>query len=137
MGGWSNNNIIQANDEEKVPYTISVGTLKYKVNNKLPDVFNENWKSYVNNNFKRVTANSKNDSFFIGFFVDNELTWHDPNNFVLEMFKYKSSTATKSKYISELKEEFVMIDSINKKCGSKFISWKEFEDFEGNKVYLI
>ena len=30
MGGWSNNNIIQANDEEKVPYTMSVGTLNIR-----------------------------------------------------------------------------------------------------------
>ena len=133
MGGWSNNNIIQANDEQKVPYTISVGTLKHKVNNKLPDVFNENWKNIVNNNIKRVSTIAKNDSFFIGFFVDNELTWYDPNNFALEMFKFKKSTATKSKYITELKKEFVKIDSLNKKCGSNFISWKEFEDFKGNK----
>ena len=46
MGGWSNIDVIQANDDQKVPYTLSVGTLKYKVNNKLPDVFNENWKSF-------------------------------------------------------------------------------------------
>ena len=49
MGGWSNIDVIQANDDQKVPYTLSVGTLKYKVNNKLPDVFNENWKNTVNN----------------------------------------------------------------------------------------
>ena len=133
MGGWSNNDIIQANNDHKVPYTLSVGTLKYKVNSKLPDVFNENWKSTVNNNIKRVSASAKNDSFFIGFFVDNELTWYDPNNFVLEMFKFKKSTATKSKYVKELKKEFVKIEVLNKKCGSNFISWKEFEDFEGDK----
>ena len=133
MGGWSNIDVIQANDDQKVPYTLSVGTLKYKVNNKLPDVFNENWKSTVNNNIKRVSASAKNDSFFIGFFVDNELTWYDPNNFVLEMFKFKKSTATKSKYVKELKKEFVKIEVLNKKCGSNFISWKEFEDFEGDK----
>lgn len=133
IGGWSNIDVIQANDDEKVPYTISVGTLKYKVNNKLPDVFNENWKNTVNNNIKRVSASVKNDSFFIGFFVDNELTWYDPNNFVLEMFKFKKSTATKSKYVKELKKEFVKIEVLNKKCGSNFISWKEFEVFEGDK----
>ena len=133
MGGWSNIDVIQANDDQKVPYTLSVGTLKYKVNNKLPDVFNENWKNTVNNNIKRVSASAKNDSFFIGFFVDNELTWYDPNNFVLEMFKFKKSTATKSKYVKELKKEFVKIEVLNKKCGSNFISWKEFEDFEGDK----
>ena len=32
-------------------------------------------KHCVNNNFKRVSASVKNDSFFIGFFVDNELAW--------------------------------------------------------------
>ena len=133
MGGWSNNDIIQANDDQKVPYTLSVGTLKYKVNSKLPDVFNEDWKTTVNNNIKRVSASAKNDSFFIGFFVDNELTWYDPNNFVLEMFKFKKSTATKSKYVKELKKEFVKIEVLNNKCGSNFISWKEFEDFEGDK----
>ena len=133
MGGWSNIDVIQANDDKKVPYTISVGTLKYKVNNKLPDVFNENWKNTVNNNIKRVSASVKNDSFFIGFFVDNELTWYDPNNFVLEMFKFKKSTVTKSKYVKELKKEFVKIEVLNKKCGSNFISWKEFEVFEGDK----
>ena len=133
IGGWSNIDVIQANDDEKVPYTISVGTLKYKVNNKLPDVFNENWKNTVNNNIKRVSASVKNDSFFIGFFVDNELTWYDPNNFVLEMFKFKKSTVTKSKYVKELKKEFVKIEVLNKKCGSNFISWKEFEVFEGDK----
>ena len=133
MGGWSNIDVIQVNDDQKVPYTLSVGTLKYKVNNKLPDVFNENWKSTVNNNIKRVSASAKNDSFFIGFFVDNELTWYDPNNFVLEMFKFKKSTATKSKYVKELKKEFVKIEVLNKKCGSNFISWNEFEDFEGDK----
>ena len=133
MGGWSNIDVIQANDDQKVPYTISIGTLKYKVNNKLPDVFNENWKNTVNNNIKRVSASVKNDSFFIGFFVDNELTWYDPNNFVLEMFKFKKSTATKSKYVKELKKEFVKIEVLNKKCGSNFISWKEFEVFEGDK----
>ena len=133
MGGWSNIDVIQANDDQKVPYTLSVGTLKYKVNNKLPDVFNENWKNTVNNNIKRVSASVKNDSFFIGFFVDNELTWYDPNNFVLEMFKFKKSTATKSKYVKELKKEFVKIEVLNKKCGSNFISWKEFEVFEGDK----
>ena len=133
MGGWSNIDVIQANDDQKVPYTLSVGTLKYKVNNKLPDVFNENWKNTVNNNIKRVSASVKNDSFFIGFFVDNELTWYDPNNFALEMFKFKKSTATKSKYVKELKKEFVKIEVLNKKCGSNFISWKEFEVFEGDK----
>ena len=46
MGGWSNNNIIQANENQKVPYTISVGTLKYKVNNinYFPIPFNPNCK---------------------------------------------------------------------------------------------
>ena len=42
----------------------------------------------VNNNIKRVSA-VKNDSFFIGFFVDNELTWYDPNNFVLKCLSLK------------------------------------------------
>ena len=133
MGGWSNNNIIQANENQKVPYTISVGTLKYKVNNKLPDVFNENWKISVNKNIKRVSSIAKNDSFFIGFFVDNELTWYDPNNFVLEMFKFNKSTSTKSKYIKGLKKEFDNIDLLNERCGSNFISWQELEDFEGDK----
>ena len=76
---------------------------------------------------------AKNDSFFIGFFVDNELTWYDPNNFVLEMFKFNKSTSTKSMYIKGLKKEFDNIDLFNEKCGSNFISWQELDDFEGDK----
>ena len=38
------------------------------------------------------------------------------------MFKFKKSTATKSKYVKELKKEFVKIEVLNKKCGSNFIS---------------
>jgi hypothetical protein len=133
MGGWSNSAVIKAEDDQKVPYTLSVGTLKYKVNNKLPDVFNDDWLTAVNTNIKRASANAKNDSFFIGFFVDNELTWYSPNNFVLEMFKFKESTSTKSKYIKELKNEFGEIELLNNKCGSNFISWNELKDFEGDK----
>ena len=134
MGGWSNNAVVKVSDDQKVPYTLSIGTLKYKVNNKLPDVFNDNWLSTVNNNIIRASIDAKNDSFFIGFFVDNELTWFSPNDFVLEMFRFSKVSATKLNYISKLKKELININELNKKCGSTFNSWAELKDFKGDKL---
>ena len=68
--------------------------MRYKVNDKLPDVFSDKWFRLVNNSIKNHSQKVKNDPFFVGFFVDNE-KWFKPNNFVVEMFKYESESVTK------------------------------------------
>ncbi|MEC8031518.1 MAG: hypothetical protein VX138_06125 [Bacteroidota bacterium] len=134
MGGWSSKEVSDLVENEKIPYTLSIGTMRYKVNDKLPDVFSDKWFRLVNNSIKNHSQKVKNDPFFVGFFVDNEMKWFKPNNFVVEMFKYESESVTKNKYISYLRSELNDIYNLNKLCGSDFSSWEQFENMATSNI---
>ena len=134
MGGWSSKEVSDLVENEKIPYTLSIGTMRYKVNDKLPDVFSDKWFRLVNNSIKNHSQKVKNDPFFVGFFVDNEMKWFKPNNFVVEMFKYESESVTKNKYINYLRSELNDIYNLNKLCGSDFSSWEQFENIATSNI---
>jgi hypothetical protein len=71
---------------------------------------------------------SFNDSWCLGFFVDNELNWgNDGVSLALATLQCGSSQAAKQQFISDLKTKYSSIGELNKQWGASFESWEKFQ----------
>jgi len=123
MGGWSHEGVISAPKEQKAPYTLSVGTTKIGINEKLPDVFDPEWETHVRNVIGNKAKRANKDPYFFGYFVDNEMHWYQPNSLVKGVIANKPTSAGKSEYIKQLKKSLKKIENFNTKANTNFKNW--------------
>ena len=124
MGGWSHEGVISAPKEQKAPYTLSVGTTKIGINEKLPDVFDPEWETHVRNVIGNKAKRANKDPYFFGYFVDNEMHWYQPNSLVKGVIANKPTSAGKSEYIKQLKKSLKKIENFNTKFPNKSYNWR-------------
>jgi hypothetical protein len=77
LGNWSD---LCWTEDPVIPYTLALRTNSEKSlnlkNTDLPDVFNPRWVVWVDSVFTQ-TIQYQNDSFLLGYFVDNEFHWQN------------------------------------------------------------
>jgi hypothetical protein len=128
LGGWSYDGISSFDDNKKLPYTVSLWTISVPLIQLLPDVFNPKWEENMRNWLKTKADRVKNDPFFIGYFVDNEMHWYDPNDLAKQIIALDPESMGKEVYSRMLYTEYKKIDTFNRIAKSNFASWKEVQN---------
>ncbi|WP_189637883.1 beta-galactosidase [Thalassotalea sp. HSM 43] len=127
VAGFSNlNGQVMAKDNA-IPYTHTIGTNwgVPGITSKFPDVFNPRFASAVDTRVKQAASGIKNDPYFIGFFVDNELYWKSPNTLAKHLATKNGSSAAKRQYVEILKTQYQTIDKLNTLLNSKLNNWQQ------------
>ncbi|MCK5173481.1 MAG: hypothetical protein KAR47_08820, partial [Planctomycetes bacterium] len=87
MGGWSNDRVGEHPESIRIPYTSIINAISPEIGEKFPDVFDRCWESSVRERVSEKAAMVKNDPFFFGFFINNEITWDHPMGLAVKTLK--------------------------------------------------
>jgi len=123
LGGWSAETIGTYPEDIKLPYTVYINEIYPAINQKFPDVFDPRWKDNVEQKIKEKAAFVKNDPYFFGFFINNEIHWGTPYSLAVNTLAKGKSSAGKKVYVSLLKDKLKTIEHFNNKTDSRFKSW--------------
>ncbi len=136
LGGWSNEEVSSQPEEYKLPYTVYINAIAPGINEKFPDVFDPKWKADVENKVKAKAAFVKEDPYFFGFFINNEIHWGSPYSLAATTLSKGNNCAGKKVYVALLEETFKDIDAFNAKTKGDFTSWKNILDTKVKKNAL-
>lgn len=128
LGGWSVETVNQYAEEIKLPYTAYINAISPKINDKFPDVFDPRWKNEVEKKIKEKAAFVKDDPYFFGFFINNEIHWSSPLGIAKSTLSKGKDCAGKKTYIALLQHYIATIDAFNELTGASFKSWNELEN---------
>ncbi len=124
LGGWSVENVGAQPENKKLPYTVMINAIYPAINDKFPDVFDPRWKADVEKKIKAKATFVKNDPFFFGFFINNEIHWGTPFSLANHTLAKDKNTAGKKVFIELLKKELGTIENFNTKTGGDFNNWE-------------
>jgi hypothetical protein len=85
-----------------------------------PDVFDPGFRDAVQKAVEKVTMNTRNDSFCIGYFIDNEL---DVRNLTEAVMTSRTNSEAKKGFIVFLEQKYGTVGNLNKTWKTKFSSW--------------
>ncbi|WNC69128.1 hypothetical protein RI845_02980 [Thalassotalea nanhaiensis] len=124
VAGFSNKGAL-VSEQNRIPYTKTLSTIwgNPGITSKFPDVFSPNFAKSVNKRVKQASTAIKDDPFFIGFFIDNELYWKSPNTLAKELIKKPKNSSAKHQYVDIVKDIYKTLDEVNKRLGSSFTNW--------------
>ncbi|MBR8536162.1 hypothetical protein KDU71_11385 [Carboxylicivirga sediminis] len=125
LGGWSAETIGEYPEEIKLPYTVYINSVFPGINEKLPDVFDSRWKAELEQKIMDKASFVKDDPYFFGFFINNEIHWGNPNSLVIYSLEKGADCVGKKIYINLLQQELKHISSFNEMTGASFKSWDE------------
>ncbi len=125
LGGWSNETVGQHPDNIKLPYTVYIGSVYPGINDKFPDVFDPRWISNVENFIEEKAAFVKDDPYFFGFFINNEIKWGTPFSLAKNSLEKDGASVGKQVYVDLLQQRLTSIDSFNEITGASLSSWDE------------
>lgn len=123
LGGWSVENVGEQKEEIKLPYTVYINAVVPEIHEKFPDVFNPKWKEDVEKKIKEKSELVKDDPYFFGFFINNEIHWSNPQTIAASTLSKGKNSEGKKVYVSLLQSELKSIENFNQKTGSNFKSW--------------
>ncbi|TLX78168.1 hypothetical protein E9993_00350 [Labilibacter sediminis] len=125
LGGWSAETVGEYPEELKLPYTVYINSVSPALNDKFPDVFDPLWKEDVERKIKAKAAFVKDDPFFFGFFINNEIHWGNPYSFANYTLAKGADCAGKKVFVELLQKRLNTIEKFNKLTGASFKSWNE------------
>ncbi|WP_430814946.1 hypothetical protein [Carboxylicivirga sp. RSCT41] len=125
LGGWSAESVGEHPDSIKLPYTVYINAVSPGINEKFPDVFDARWKANLEVKIRAKAALVKDDPYFFGFFINNEIHWGNPNSLVMHSLEKGADCAGKKEYIKLLQQELKDINSFNELTGATFDSWDD------------
>lgn len=131
LGGWSAETIGQYSENIKLPYTVYINATDPGINDKFPDVFDPKWKTDVEERIKEKAQMVKDDPYFFGFFINNEIHWGSPMSLAINSLEKGADCIGKQEYINLLKQRLVSINEFNQLTGASISSW---ENLLNNKI---
>lgn len=136
LGGWSVESVGQYPENIKLPYTVYINAVSPKINDKFPDVFDPAWKINVENKIIEKAEFIKNDPYFFGFFINNEIHWGNPKSLADNTLAKDENCEGKKVYTALLQRNLKSIEAFNKLTGATFKSWKDLLKTKVNKGSL-
>ena len=125
LGGWSLETVGKHAEEIKLPYTVYINSVTPALNDRFPDVFDPLWKKDVGDKIKEKAEIVKDDPYFFGFFINNEIHWGTPFSVANYTLAKGENNAGKKAYVSRLQQHLNTITLFNELTGSTFESWRE------------
>lgn len=143
LGNWSDPMWMK---NPVMPYTYTLRTNhnpSFNLRSGLPDVFNPDWASWVDSSFSEISK-MRQDSFLLGYFVDNEFHWQDldqvreeTESFSHQVWKKHSHQpfgadsfrlAYAQRYFSVVKTALRRYDTAHLYLGCRFLSRVRFPE---------
>jgi hypothetical protein len=93
---------------------------------KFPDPFDEGWKQNISDRLMQEKSVSASDTFCIGYFVDNELSWGNNTFLAVSTLKSPADQPVKLAFSEFLRGKYTSISGLNKAWKTDFRSWDEF-----------
>lgn len=117
IGNWSDEIIMR---DSRVPYTRSYNTGRedLRMGNELSDVFSPEWEAHVDSVLSQA-ARHKNDRMLMGYFVDNEDGWRNPELLTIA----PETSATRDKWLSLVQDRYDTLSAVNTAWNTTFDSW--------------
>jgi Secretion system C-terminal sorting domain len=125
LGGWSVETVGQYSENIKLPYTVYINATNPGINDKFPDVFDPEWKTDVEAKIIEKAEVVKDDPYFFGFFINNEIHWGNPLSFAKNLLEKEGDCIGKQVYIDLLKQRLVSITEFNELTGATNGSWED------------
>ncbi len=131
LGCWSVSPAAHTREKDKVPYTLFIDWPwrfpRPRVNEKLQDVYHPEWKRRLFAEFSEKARLYRNDPWLIGIFVNNELYWGNPNEFVAQLLSHPGRMAGKTRFVHFLKQRLGRIERLNQLLQTSFSGWQQIE----------
>lgn len=131
IGNWSDPKIITMG---KIPYTHWVFHFAKKLpwqpntRNPIPDPFAPGFEDEIRKGALKMTKGTVDDPFCIGYFVDNELSWHDEDTQGKAAMAGTSANPAKVALVEDLKAKYGEIEKLNTAWKTSFSSWESMLD---------
>jgi hypothetical protein len=126
LGNWSSPDFYLM---ERTPYTVAVHFKRpslaepdAKAHSSLPDVFHPDFRKNV---FEAVARFEKEaaDPWCIGYFIDNELPFHQPNSPAYKTLLSPASCASRQEFVLRLMEKYDGIEMLNAAWNTNYENW--------------
>lgn len=134
LGNWSADEFYTGGG---TPYTVavhfprpSIHEPNPKAHSKLPDVFHPKYRKSVFSAVARFKDEAV-DPWCIGFFIDNELPFHQPNTPAHKALLSPKDCASRQEFVRRLKEKYGSLDELNTAWGSDFSDWDSLAPGDG------
>ncbi|MHC4365323.1 MAG: FAD-dependent oxidoreductase [Planctomycetota bacterium] len=124
IANWSSPEIYL---QRKTPYVVAIygywggGSV---AGQKFPNVFDEKFRLGLRERMAREVGETTEDSWCIGYFVDNELKWGNGNELSLAVLGAGPEEAAKKEFVKDLKAKYKTVDKLNAAWGSEYDSWE-------------
>lgn len=131
LGNWSDPQILAKGN---IPYTHWVFLRSKKLpwqpntRNPVPDPFDSMFEPEVRRATTRMTKGMTEDPYCIGFFVDNELSWHNEDSQGIAAMSGDARSAAKMELLKDLRAAYGDIGKLNAAWGVSFASWEAMID---------
>jgi hypothetical protein len=127
IANWSDSGVFLM---RRTPYTDNLGSHGAKLIEgsegywgQFPDVFDPSFAAAVRRAMEGKKNTSANDSWCIGYFSDNEMSWGDETSLALGALKSTPQQAAKREFASDLKSKYAEIAKLNTVWGTSHGSW--------------
>ncbi|MFS4454976.1 beta-galactosidase [Maribacter sp. 2304DJ31-5] len=124
FGNWSDEDLYLY-ARPRVPYTVAVSPQWPRIDGKgfkFPDVFHPGFRTSIAKAMAKQGERTKNDSFCVGYFIDNELS---VGGLTRQLLKQPTASPAKKAWENWLKTHYVKVEELNRLWGTKFKNWKQ------------
>jgi hypothetical protein len=136
LKSWGLNTIANWSDSKiylmrKTPY---VATISYSARNlegsqgywgKFYDVFDPSFRQALRRRLEREKNASASDSWCVGYFVHNELSWGDETSLAIASLVSPPDQPAKKVFIEDLKAKYKSIEKLNNTWGTDHKTWDD------------
>jgi hypothetical protein len=129
MGAWTSETMYL---KQCTPYTVVLHSRGRTIEgsegywSRFPDPFDEDWRKNISDRMMLEKGKSATDTFCIGYFIDNELTWGNNRFLAISALKSPADQPVKLAFRDFLQKKYKSIAGLNSKWKTNFKSWNEF-----------
>ena len=91
----------------------------------IPDVFHPEFEEKTFRRMEEEKGKTAEDPWCIGYFIDNELRFADPDTPAVEALKASKKSHSRRVFIEQLQERYRTIGQLNEAWASRFEKWDE------------
>ena len=132
IGNWSDEGTLLL---RRTPYvdTVSSGTARRIEGSegywgKFPDPFDSSFRNRLRASLQTKEGKSAGDSWCVGYFSDNELSWDDEISLAAATLQSPPEQAAKREFIADLKQKYGEIAELNSVWQTRYSSWDALMD---------
>ncbi|MDR3199297.1 MAG: hypothetical protein LBU34_15625 [Planctomycetaceae bacterium] len=143
LKSWGMNTIANWSDSKiynlrKTPYTATMGSGGKSIAGsggywgKFPDPFSKEFEDSVTKNAEKLAETTANDSWCLGYFVDNEISWGSERSLAIGAITSPPDQPAKVVFLNDLKTKYDNdIAELNTVWGTNYANWEALSNSTG------